>query len=161
MPGAVTPTRLVAAAVFLLAGLFAVGWATREDPQDKPYLKILGGGFLLNYRIAETSYGFTAAVMRPLPTGSVIEARFENPAGGPDLVVRQRVGTETKQYALHSPAVTGVVADKPYHVAIRILDRATDRVIWATERRYASQVSSDIVPDKPLTIGPGYARNPN
>jgi hypothetical protein len=68
---------LVAASLALVAVLFAIGWATRENPTDSAYLKILGGGFMFNYRVSDVHYGFTAAVMRPLPTGSIIEAVFE------------------------------------------------------------------------------------
>lgn len=152
---------IFAAAAGLLVILFAIGWLTRENPQDKPYLRILGGGFMFNYRVADVFYGFTAAVVRPLPTGSIIEASFEDPAGGADHVVRERVGTETERYSLRSPPVRGVEAGKPYRVAIRVLDREEKRVIWRHEVAYTSQISDEIVPDKPLTTGPGYHRNPD
>jgi hypothetical protein len=152
--------RLVGAALALLAVLLAVGWLTRENPQDKPYLKILGGGFMFNYRVSDVYYGFTALVDRPLPTGSVIEAAFEDPAGGPDHVVRTRVGTDTNRYSLRSPPVRGVEAGKPYTVAIRVLDRTEDRLLWTHRMAFRSQIGDAVVPDRPLTVGPGYARNP-
>lgn len=152
---------VAAAACVLLVPLFAVGWLTREDPADKPYLRILGGGFIFNYRVADVYYGFTAIVQRPLPTGTVIEAAFEDPAGGPAHVVRQRMGgPETARFALRSPPVRGVEAGKPYHVTLRILDREEKQLIWAHEMDFRSQISDRVVPDQPLTIGPGYARNP-
>lgn len=66
--------KVLGAACLLLALLFAIGWLTRESPTDKPYLRILGGGFIFNYRVAEVFYGFTAVVLRPLPTGTIVEA---------------------------------------------------------------------------------------
>lgn len=150
--------RVIAASVGLVAVLFAVGWATREDPAQSPYLKILGGGFMFNYRVADVYYGFTAAVMRPLPTGSIIEAAFEDPAGGPGHIVRQRVGTGTDRYALRSPPVRGVKAGKPYRVDIRVLDRRETAVLWRHEMVFKSQLDDRIVPDEPLTVGPGYHR---
>jgi hypothetical protein len=152
--------RIVAASVTLLAVLLAIGWMTREDPANKPYLKILGGGFMFNYRVADVYYGFTAVVDRPLPTGSIIEAAFEDPAGGPRYVVRTRVGTGTSRYALRSPPVRGVEADKPYHVAIRVLDRTEQELLWTHDLAFRSRISDRVVPDRPLTVGPGYARNP-
>jgi len=116
--------RLVGLSVALLAVLLAVGWATREDPASKPYLKILGGGFMFNYRVADVHYGFTAAVQRPLPTGSIIEAEFEDPAGGPSHLVRERVGTDSARYTLRSPPVRGVEAGKDYHVEVRVKTRS-------------------------------------
>lgn len=156
-----TPTRIIAASVALLALLFAAGWATRHDPADKPYLKILGGGFMFNYREGEVFYGFTAVVQRPLPTGSVIEASFEDPAGGEADVVRERVGTGTERYSLRSPPVRGVEAGKAYSVAIRVLDREQGQTLWADRLQFTSQISDSVVPAKALTVGPGYHRNPS
>lgn len=156
----VSPARVVIAALAVVAVLAAVGWATRQDPKDKPLLAILGGGFMFNYRVAEVFYGFTAQVTKPLETGSVIEARFENPAGGADLVVRQRVSPMTDRYALRSPPVRGVEAKRPYHVAVRVLDRTESKELWTTTLDFTSQVGDDMVPDTPLVIGPGYTKNP-
>ncbi len=156
----VTLPRLVAAALALVAVLFSIGWMTREDPADKPYLTIFGGGFVANYRLAEMHYGFTAAVTRPLLTGSIIEVRFEDPAGGPALTVRKRVGTDADRYSFHSPPVKGVEAGRRYAIDIRIYEREGERQLWQHHLSYASQVGSDIIPDQPLTVGPGYARNP-
>lgn len=156
-----TLKSVVVAMLALLAPLFVIGWLTREDPADRPYLKVVGGGFIFNYRVADVYYGFTAVVQRPLPTGSIIEASFEDPAGGAAHLVRQRVGgAEATSYALRSPNVRGVEAGKPYHVAIRVMDREERRVLWAQGIDYVSQIGDSVVPDRPLTIGPGYARNP-
>ncbi|MDJ1465269.1 hypothetical protein [Nitratireductor sp. GZWM139] len=152
--------NIIIAALALCAVLFAVGWFTREDPADAPYLKILGGGFMFNYREAEIFYGFTAQVVRPLASGSIIEATFEDPAGGAPLVVSERVSTMTDRYALRTPPVRGVEAKKPYRVEIRVYDRTKTTLLWQEEHSYASQITDTVVPEKPLTIGPGYHRNP-
>lgn len=153
--------HLIAAATVLLALLFAIGWMTREDPETKPYLGILGGGFMFNYREGDVYYGFTAMVQRPLPTGSIIEASFEDPGGGEPLIVRQRVGTDTERYSLRSPEVRGVEAGKPYHVAIRVFDREEQNLLGMQSLDFTSKISDDVVPDKPLVIGPGYTPNPD
>lgn len=156
----VTVSRILAATATVLALLLAAGWLTREVPASKPYLKILGSGFIFNYRVADVYYGFTVLVQRPLPTGSIIEATFEDPAGGTGHVVRTRVGTDTARYSLRSPPVRGVEKDKPYKVAIRVLDREERAVLWRDSVSVRSQVGDAVVPDRPLTVGPGYARNP-
>jgi hypothetical protein len=156
-----SPPRLIAASLGLLVVLFAVGWATRQDPTDKPVLDIIGGGFIFNYRIADIYYGFTAVVRRPLESGSVIEARFEDPGGGEDLVVRERVSTMTDRYALRSPPVRGVEAGRPYKVEVRVLDRQEVDELWSTTLDFTSQISDQNMPAKPLTVGPGYAKNPD
>lgn len=157
----VSVVKIVVGASVLLALLFAIGWWTREDPADKPYLRILGGGFIVNYRVADVYYGFSAIVQRPLPTGTIVEAAFENPEGGAPFIVRQRMGgPEMTQFSMRSPPVKGVRAGQPYTVSIRILDRTESQVLWSYRQEFRSQVGSDIAPDKPLTIGPGYTPNP-
>lgn len=160
MTRSVSLPKLVGASLALLAVLFAIGWLTREDLASKPYLKILGGGFMFNYRIADVHYGFTAAVQRPLPNGSIIEAEFEDPAGGPSHVVRERVEVRTSRYTLRSPPIRGVEAGKAYHVEVRVKTREDDAVLWSDRLAFRSQVSDDVAPDAPLTVGPGYHRPP-
>lgn len=152
--------KVIGIALALCVVLFAIGWFTRHDPADDPYLKVLGGGFMFNYREGQVFYGFTAQVVRPLPNGSIIEASFEDPAGGPPHVVSERVSTMTDRYALRSPLLRGVEAGKPYHVAIKVYDRKHERLVWQAERAYTSQIGDEIVPEKPLVVGPGYTRNP-
>lgn len=160
MVALVTPFRLVAASIALLAVLFAAGWATRIDPNDKPVIAVLGGGFILNYRIADHYYGFTAVVQKPLESGSIIEAVFEDPAGGAPIVLRQRVSPATNRYDFRTPSLTGIEARRPYRVQVRVLDREETGEIYATELAFGSDVGSESLPAAPLTIGPGYARNP-
>jgi hypothetical protein len=158
---AFTVKRVLAVLMLLALMLFAIGWLSREDPSKKPYLEILGGGFIFNYRVPEVYYGFTAMVEKPLAVGSIVEVTFENPAGGDPLVVSQRVNARTPRYAFRSPPVHGVVAQKPYHVTIRIYDRQRKELIWTMERDYKSVISDKVMPEKPLTVGPGYHRNPD
>ncbi|WP_309083509.1 hypothetical protein [Chelativorans sp.] len=160
MPWHWSEKKVLGAALALCTLLFAVGWLTREDRSNEPYLKIMGGGFMFNYRTADVYYGFTAVVSRPLASGSIIEASFEDPGGGPPHLVSERVSTMTDRYSLRSPPIRGVEAGKPYRVAIKVYDREHKQLIWQTERSYRSQISDTIVPDKPLTVGPGYHRNP-
>ena len=76
-------------------------------------------------------------------------------------MVRTRVGTDTSRYSLRSPPVRGVEKDRPYTVAIRVLDREERQVLWRDQLSVRSQISDRVVPDRPLTVGPGYAPNPN
>lgn len=149
---------LMVVAVGLAALFYAVVWFQRDDPATRPYLNILGAGFVFNYRIADVYYGFTAVVKRPLSVGSVIEASFEDPGGGETHRARLRVGTATTRYSLRSPPVRGVKAGRPYLVMIRILDHEESTVLWTHSFTVTSQIDDLLVPDKPLTIGPGYHR---
>ena len=50
---------------FVLAVLLVLGGCGGSD--DTPYLKILGGGFIFNYRIGEAYYGLVVKAERRLP----------------------------------------------------------------------------------------------
>lgn len=152
---------VIGLAVLICALLFAFGWATREPQGEKPYLVISGGGFIFNYRNAEAFYGFSSEVVRPLANGSIIEATFENPAGGQPFVKEERVSAMTNSYSLRTPALHGVAAHHPYKVSIRVYDRLRKDLLWETERTYSSQLSDDVLPKHPLTLGPGYQRLDN
>jgi hypothetical protein len=61
---------------------------------------------------------------------------------------------------LRSPPVRGVEKDRSYKVAVRILDRQETEELWHDELSFRSQISDTVVPDAPLTVGPGYTPNP-
>ncbi|MBU4528586.1 MAG: hypothetical protein KUA43_22345 [Hoeflea sp.] len=152
--------KIVAAMIGLVLVLMAIGWVTREDPAEKPYIGIAGGGFIFNYREAQVFYGFTAHVLKPLPVGTLMIADFEDPGGGPRLTVETRLHARSTRYGVHSPNVRGVKAGQSYQVSIRLYDHTRTKLIWSAEKSFTSQVDDSVVPDKPLTIGPGYFPNP-
>lgn len=152
--------KVVGGAIAMVIVLVAVGWVMRDDPAEKPYIGIAGGGFIYNYREADVYYGFTANVLKPLPVGTWMIADFEDPAGGPPLSVETRLHARSVRYGVRSPSVRGVKAGKPYHVTIRLYDYTRTKLIWAAEKDFVSQIDDTVVPDQPLTIGPGYFPNP-
>lgn len=159
--GQFTMKRMLVGTGLLLILLFSFGWATRNDPSEKPYLSVLGGGFIYNYREGEEYYDVVTQVEKPLAEGSIVEVEFENPAGGAPFVVSDRVSARTTRYAFHSPQIHGVVGGKPYKVVIRVFDRERTQLIWSTTRNFKSDLDDNVVPKKPLVIGPGYTPNPN
>jgi len=130
------------------------------DEGTAPHLSFAGGGFVVNYRIGEMYYGFVAKPERRLPEGSVIEARFENPAGGPDIVVDTPIRSGQLQYMFRTPALKGVKKDKDYRVEMRLLDKPQGTVLSSSSRTFHSTVDQSEIPDKPLVLGPGYMPNP-
>ncbi|MDP2621948.1 MAG: hypothetical protein Q8P46_17525 [Hyphomicrobiales bacterium] len=149
---------VIAAAAAALALAYVL--ANRPDPAEKPYLSFLGGGFIFNYRIGEVTYGFTARVVRPLPVGTIIKAEFEDPAGGEPLMMRVRIGTEKLRYSLISPPVEGVLAGRAYHVTVQLISRDGTEILARYEKSYVSEVGQEVMPEGPLTVGPGYQRPP-
>lgn len=153
--------KVVAAIIGLGVILFAIGWVTREDPAEKPLLIIAGGGFIHNYRVADIFYGFTALVAKPVSSGSLIVAEFDNPSGGPPIIVEKRLNPRTNRYGLRTPSLKKVSQGSPYKVAIRLYDRTRTNLLFAAERTYYSTLDSASLPDKPLTVGPGYHAYPD
>jgi hypothetical protein len=130
------------------------------DEQKGPYLSFAGGGFVVNYRIGEMYYGFVAKPERKLPEGSVIEARFEDPAGGAEIVVDTPVRSGQLQYMFRTPPLKGVKKDKEYRVEMRLLDKPQGTVLASLSRSFRSTADQSAIPDKPLVVGPGYMPNP-
>jgi len=144
----------------VIAVLTAIVLANRPDPNAKPYLVLQGGGFIFNYRVAEMFYGFSARIVRPVDVGTVLEAEFEDPAGGAPIVVAQRIGSRAPTVSVRSPAVHGVVKGRPYKVVVRLRDRDTGAVFAQYHKDYASNIGEEVMPKGPLTIGPGYHKPP-
>ena len=148
--------RALARSLMLAAALSA---AACSDPA-RPYVEVEGGGFIFNYRIAEVFYGVALRPLRTLEAGTVLEAEFEDPTGGPGLVVRETVAGARLAYSLRSPPVTGVVKDRPYRVEVRVLAPSTGAVLLRIEARFKSDLDQSIMPNAPLTIGAGTTPNP-
>jgi hypothetical protein len=141
-----------------LTGLAAL-LALAACSDDSPYVVVSGGGIVFNYRIAEATAGIVAEVARVLPEGGVIEASFENPAGGPPIVETKPVTEDRRRFSFVTPPLIGIKADTDYKVVVRVLD-AEGTEVQRVETKLHSDLDQSILPDVPLTLGPGYARNP-
>lgn len=161
---AVRSRILLFAAVAVLAGLAVLlaVLATLREPADtsQPYVEFAGGGFIFNYNVAVAYYGFLARVVRRVPPGTILEAEFEDPAGGPPLVVRAVAGVYAKQFRFESPPVEGVRANRDYRVELRLIDPGDGTLLGAYSRTFRSDLDQDILPPAPTTIAPGYRPNP-
>ncbi|BDA86250.1 hypothetical protein Sa4125_37920 [Aureimonas sp. SA4125] len=151
----------VSAGAVFLALLAGAAWMVRVPPGETPLLRIAGPSFIFNYRVADVYYGFTAEVMRPVPVSSTITAEFEDPAGGPPHRVSEKIFPQTRRYALRSPSLRGVKKGVPYHVTIRLLNRGDEKLLFETRLAARSDLDDALMPTQPLTIGPGYERNPS
>lgn len=148
MTGAII-RRLALASIVLLFGCSDKG----------PYLDISGGGFIFNYRVSEAYAGFIAAPLRTLPEHSRIEATFENPAGGPPIQLVEDVVSARDRYTFSTPPLSGIKADTDYDVTIRLV-AADGSEIETISKTFRSDVDQSVLAEKPLTVGPGYTKNP-
>jgi hypothetical protein len=124
---------------------------------DGPYLEFLGGGFVMNYRLAEAEYGFVVKRLRRIPDGTIVEARLEDPAGGAPFVLRETASWDRLEYVFRSPAVRGVRAGRDYRVEVRLIDPADGRVLATYARSFRSEVDQSVLPERPPVVGPGHA----
>jgi hypothetical protein len=145
-----------------LAFGFALGFALAacDDGADKPYLAFAGGGFVFNYRIGQAYYGFVAKPQKALPTGAIVEARFEVPGSNQPFVLQQPARTGMLQYVFKTPPLKGIVRDHKYKVELRVIAAGGGAVLASYDHSYYTDVDQKTLPDKPLVLGPGYAPNP-
>jgi len=147
----------VAALMALLVVLFLL-----RAPEDtsQPYVEFAGGGFIFNYNVASAYYGFVARVVRRVPPGTILEAEFEDPAGGPPLVVRAVAGVYARQFRFESPPLAGVKANRDYRVELRLIDPGNGKLMAAYDHTFRSDLDQDILPTAPTTLAPSYRPNP-
>jgi hypothetical protein len=144
-------SRLAAAA--LLAALVSCS----NEPDH--YLEVVGGGFAFNYRIAEATADIIVAPVRDLPVGAAVEVTFEDPAGGGPFVLRKDAPAEKQRIDFTTPPLQGIIAGKGYAVTVRLLAENGSE-LERIEKTFRSELDQTVLPEKPLTIGPGYAPNP-
>ena len=124
-----------------------------------PAFEIVGGGFIFNYRIAEVTAGLVVVPLREFPADSLVEMTFENPAGEAPIIVAKTASPKTKRLDFVTPPLSGVEADRDYAVSVRLID-GQGKEIERIDKKFRSQLDQSRLPDAPLTIGPGYAPNP-
>jgi hypothetical protein len=131
------------------------------DGESQPLASVGGGGFIFNYRLGEAYYGIVVTTSRGLPEGSIIDASFENPAGGAPIVVSQAGKPEQRKYVFRTPALKGVKKDVPYKVVVQALDHPGGKELAHLEHSFKSSFDQSIIAGGPLVVGPGYTPNPD
>jgi hypothetical protein len=131
-----------------------------KEEAPTPYLKIVGGSFIFNYRYSKMSYGFVARQIKPLPEGSVLEASFDLPGTERKFVITKPARTGQLQYSFETEALRGVRKDTPYKVRLKLLEANTGKELELVEQVFKSEVDQDTLPTKAPVVGPGYQANP-
>jgi hypothetical protein len=98
--------------------------------------------------------------LRRVPEGTIVEARLENPAGGPPFVLRETARWDRLEYVFRSPPVRGVRAGRDYRVEVRLIDPG-GRVLASYARAFRSEVDQSALPPQPPVVGPGYQAAPD
>lgn len=141
-----------------VAGLCLFGLAACNNANNQPYLGFAGGGFIFNYRVAEAYAEVILTTGRPLPDNATIEVSIADPAGGPRIVMREQP-TGQKRIEFDSRPLQGIRTDTDYPVTVRLIDDKGNE-LQRLEKNFRSDVDQSVMPKAPLTVGPGYAKNP-
>lgn len=143
---------------FVLVGLLGLS-ACRDVGKEGEFFEIDGKIFVFNYRVATATYLVNLVPLQPVADGQTAVVSFEDPAGGPDIVVRQKIWPRAMKTTIESPPLRCVVKSRPYAVTIRI--EGTEGELRQTiETTMASSEDQSILPDRPLVVGPLYTPNP-
>ena len=121
--------------------------------------EISGRVVVFNYREAKVTYVMTLNPLQPIGEGQTAVTMLENPAGGDDLVIRQKLFPSHKKVTIESPPLECVVKDHPYRVSIRI-EGPDGGLLQVIETTMVSSQDRAMLPDRPLVVGPGYEPNP-
>lgn len=158
MPRGFSRSIVVGAALIAAVALGACR-DTGKDGEGRLF-EISGKIFVFNYRLARATYVVTLRPLQPMGEGQVAVASFQDPAGGAPLVVEQKVWPKLDKVTLESPALTCVIKDKPYAIAISI--KGPDgAVLQKIDTTLMSTEDQSVLPDRPLVIDQLYTANPD
>jgi hypothetical protein len=146
--------------VFVICCCLGLVLSACKEEAPTPFVKIVGGSFLFNYRYSKMSYGFVARQLKPLPEGSVLEASFDLPDTERKFVVTKPVRAGQLQYSFETEALRGVRKNTPYKVQLRLLEADTGKELALVEQVFKSDVDQATLPTKAPVVGPGYQANP-
>ncbi len=132
-----------------------------EEQAPQPFLKIVGGGFIFNYRYSKMTYGFVARQLRPLPEGSVLEASFDLPQTERKFVITKPVRAGQLQYSFETEALRGVQKNTPYKVRLKLLEANTGKELAVLEQVFKSDVDQEGLPTTAPVVGIGYQTAPD
>ncbi len=144
-------------AVSMAAMTLALGAC--RDTGKEAFFEVTGRLVVFNYREAMLTYIVTLKPLKPIEAGEVAVTTMDNPAGGMPLVFEQKLFPGHAKVTIESPPLECVVKDRPYKVAIRI-EAADGTLLQNIETTMVSAQDQDMLPDRPLVVGPGYDPNP-
>jgi hypothetical protein len=146
----------------VLVGLTAaiMSGGCRDEGRSGNLFEISGKLFVFNYRVATATYLVTLKPVAPVEEGLKAVASFENPAGGAPIMLEHKIWPNLEKTVLESEPLRCVLKGHPYAVEIRIEDEqgAVRQVIKTT---MTSNLDQEVLPDRPLVVGPIYTPNPD
>jgi hypothetical protein len=144
--------------IWVLFG-FLILLAACQRSQPGTYLTLSGRIFEFNYRLSIATYVVSYTIAAPIPKGSRAEASFEDPRGGPPLIVTQDIFPFWTKLILTSPPVHCIRAGKTYRVDVTL--RGPDgTLLQALQTTITSTLDQSVLSEHSLVVGPAYHPNP-
>ncbi len=147
--------RLVIVFVVLFVGTLS----SCRERAGEDYVRLTSKIFVFNYRIAEATYLITFEKIKPTPEGARVLAVLDNPAGGDKIQIEKKIWTNNDRIVLESVALRCVAKGKPYLFIVDIVG-ADGGLLQKIVGSVVSTLDQDVLPDRPLAVGPGYTANP-
>lgn len=122
------------------------------------FVELTGKLFVFNYRVSTATFLVTLSKTKPLPEGAHIRASFDNPAGGAPIVVEEKIWPKIAMITIESPPLRCVRKDVPYAFVIELLTLENSK-LQSVSGTIVSSLNQEILGDRPLVVGPGYALN--
>jgi hypothetical protein len=146
--------------VFVICCCLGLGLSACKEEAPTPFLKIVGGSFVFNYRYSKMTYGFVARQLKPLPDGSILEASFDLPATDRKFIITKPAKAGQLNYSFETEPIIGVQKNIPYKVQLKLLEANTGKELALVEQVFKSDVDQATLPTKAPVVGPGYQTNP-
>jgi hypothetical protein len=143
---------------FVLVSLLLVPSACQRT-EDGVYLKLAGRIFEFNYRLSIATYVVNYKVIAPIPKGSTTVTEFEDPRGGPPLVVTAEVFPFWEKVVLTSPPVHCIRKDQAYAVKVKLLG-PDGTLLQRLETSITSTLDQTVLSENAPVVGPAYDMNP-
>jgi hypothetical protein len=114
--------------------------ACSKDDPTKPYLKIMGGGFSSSIASQIVTAVVVAKRLKPLPAGSVIEARFDLPQSTEPFVISLPGENPSGKYMFETEALNGLKKGMTLKVKLRLLDAPQGKELALFETSLTAEV---------------------
>ena len=108
---------------------------TPPKPSESEYFVSAGGGFNFDRDAKTASYGITLESKGNVRAGNAIEARFENPAGGDDLVQTIVAQEGQTRFVFTSPPVQGLRAYTNYSIEFILYESSSKEIVLGTHKQ--------------------------
>jgi hypothetical protein len=93
------------------------------------YLKTETGGFVIAKSDKAVCYSLTLSSVKPVQTGALLEATYENPAGGSPYTSTLVAGSNQNTFELKSPPIQGLHSGHTYMIEVSIYSNSSKQTL--------------------------------